>query len=322
MKGKYHIIIQNNKIKFEFDIKRNLTIIRGDSATGKTTLINMIETYERLGDESGISVSCDRKCLTLNNSNWENVIRDNHNCIIFTDEENKIIKSLDFAKAIKDSDNYYVLITRENLPYLPYSVEEVYGIHSSGRYSDLQKTYNSFYRLYTYNNVLPQAKAEIVIVEDSNSGYDFFSNVIAEPINCISAKGKSNIKALVEDNYGKHILVIADGAAFGSEMNELYLYTKNDPHLFLYLPESFEWVILSSGLIDGNRIASILEHTEDFVESAECFSWEQYYTKLLIRETDGTYLKYSKHQLNKNFLNPKEKDAVLRVSNVIKDAIQ
>ena len=56
MKGKYHIIVQNNRIKFEFDIKRNITIIRGDSATGKTTLMNLIETYERLGEESGISV--------------------------------------------------------------------------------------------------------------------------------------------------------------------------------------------------------------------------------------------------------------------------
>lgn len=322
MKGKYHIIIQNNKVKFEFDIKRNLTIIRGDSATGKTTLINMIETYERLGDESGISISCGRKCLTLNNSNWESIIHDNHNCIIFTDEENKIIKSLDFAKAIKDSDNYYVLITRENLPYLPYSVEEVYGIHSSGKYSDLQKTYNSFFRLYAFNDTLPSTKTDIIIVEDSNSGYDFFSNITTEPTACISAEGKSNIKQIIEANQGKHILVIADGAAFGPEMNELYLYTKNDPRLFLYLPESFEWIILSSGLIDGNRISDILEHTEDFVESRDCLSWEQFYTKLLVSETDGSYLKYSKHRLSKNYLNPKEKEAILKVIDVIKDSIQ
>ncbi len=39
MKGSYHIIVQNNRIKFEFDIRRNITIIRGDSATGKTIQI-------------------------------------------------------------------------------------------------------------------------------------------------------------------------------------------------------------------------------------------------------------------------------------------
>ena len=39
MKGKYHIIVQNSRVKFEFDIKRNIIIVRCDSATGKTTLI-------------------------------------------------------------------------------------------------------------------------------------------------------------------------------------------------------------------------------------------------------------------------------------------
>lgn len=36
MKGSYHIIVQNKRIRYEFDIRRNITIIRGDSATGKT----------------------------------------------------------------------------------------------------------------------------------------------------------------------------------------------------------------------------------------------------------------------------------------------
>ena len=43
MKGKYHIVIQNNKLRYELDIRRNITIIRGDSATGKTKLIQLLE---------------------------------------------------------------------------------------------------------------------------------------------------------------------------------------------------------------------------------------------------------------------------------------
>ena len=42
MKGKYHVIVQNKRLRYEFDIKRNITIIRGDSATGKTTLYDYI----------------------------------------------------------------------------------------------------------------------------------------------------------------------------------------------------------------------------------------------------------------------------------------
>ena len=93
MKGKYHIVVQNSRVKFEFDIKRNISIIRGDSATGKTTLMNLVETYDRLGVESGISISCEKQCKTLNNNNWENVITQSSECIIFIDEETRVIKT-------------------------------------------------------------------------------------------------------------------------------------------------------------------------------------------------------------------------------------
>ena len=148
MKGKYHIVVQNSRIKFEFDVRQKITIIRGDSATGKTTLMNMIETYERLGDESGISLTCARECKTLNNSNWESVIKETHNTIIFVGEDTKAITTTEFAASVRESDNYYVIITRENLLHLPYSVEEVYGIRNLERYSDMRQTYNAFYRLY------------------------------------------------------------------------------------------------------------------------------------------------------------------------------
>ena len=45
----------------------------------------------------------------------------------------------EFASAIRNSDNYFVLITRENLYNLPYSVEEIYGMHSSGKYQNTKK---------------------------------------------------------------------------------------------------------------------------------------------------------------------------------------
>ena len=61
MKGKYHIVIQNNKLHYELDIKRNITIIKGDSATGKTTLIGLIDRVSRMGISSGISITCKKK---------------------------------------------------------------------------------------------------------------------------------------------------------------------------------------------------------------------------------------------------------------------
>nr|WP_296485807.1 hypothetical protein [uncultured Acetatifactor sp.] len=53
-------------------------------------------------------------------------------------------------------------------------------------------------------------------MEDSNSGYEFFSVICDEnQIVCISAGGKSNLKTVVRKLGNKPTLVIADGAAIG-----------------------------------------------------------------------------------------------------------
>ena len=45
MTGSHHIVIESPRLKYEFTIKRNITIIQGDSATGKTTLIDLISSW-------------------------------------------------------------------------------------------------------------------------------------------------------------------------------------------------------------------------------------------------------------------------------------
>ena len=39
----------------------------------------------------------------------------------------------------------------------------------------------------------------------------------------------------------------------------------------LYLPESFEWIILKSGLIEGKKLKEILEKPEEYIDSREFF---------------------------------------------------
>lgn len=41
MKGKHEIIVSNRDINFRFSIERNITLVVGNSATGKTTLYNL-----------------------------------------------------------------------------------------------------------------------------------------------------------------------------------------------------------------------------------------------------------------------------------------
>lgn len=314
MKGKYHVMVQNNRIRYEFDIKRNITIIRGDSATGKTTLYSMIALAARLGDSSGIEVRCEKKCRTLDDLDWKLILPALHDHIIFLDEDNLFIKTTEFSRMVRESDNYFVIITREDLANLPYSVEEIYGIHAAGKYHGTKRIYNEFYHIYSFMDFPETVKPDEVIVEDSNSGYDFFHSVCDEHhIACKSADGKSKIKDVLQQSDQGNVLVVADGASIGPEMNELFQYMKLHPDTKCYLPESFEWIILKSGLIDGNEVQEILSHPQDFIDSQDYFSWERFFTTLLIQYTQDTYLHYSKHRLNEVYLHDRSKMMILKV---------
>lgn len=79
----------------------------------------------------------------------------------------------------------------------------------------------------------------------------------------------------------------------------------------LYLPESFEWIILSSGLVEDKEVRGILEVPENYIESQTYFSWERFFTKMLVDKTEGTYLKYQKSKLNPAYLHEKNKRTIL-----------
>ena len=57
MKGTHKIIVQNKSIRYNFEIKRNITIIKGDSATGKTALVDMIREHFENGASSGVELN-------------------------------------------------------------------------------------------------------------------------------------------------------------------------------------------------------------------------------------------------------------------------
>ena len=310
MKGKHKVVVKNNKLYYEFEIKRNITIIKGDSATGKTTLINMIRQYANLGVSSGVDVVCDVPCRILEGTDWQLILQNISGYILFTDEENAFIRTEQFASAVRDSDNYFVIITRESLYNLPYSVEEIYGIHSSGKYQNTKQVYQQLYKIYSETEYFP-IEPKCIIVEDSNSGYEFFKGVTQEcSIKCESAGGKTKLYSLL-CGMKEETCAIADGAAIGAEMEKLHKLSQMHRNIKLYLPESFEWIILNSGLIEGKDISEILAQPEKFIESQEYFSWERYFTRLLSQKTEGTIYKYQKSKLNQVYLHERNRKAIV-----------
>lgn len=314
MKGTYHITVQNRYVKYEFDIRRNLTLIQGDSATGKTTLIDLIREYH-MDKKSGINLSCSRPCRVLEGDLWREQIQFINDSILFIDEGASFVETEEFASAAKKSSNYFVIATRANLEMLPVSVEEVYGIKSSGKYNSFEPVYHEMYRIYSpdiSSDKIPFHPQKI-LVEDSNSGYEFFCDIAGKNnIKCESAGGKSNIYSkLSERNSDEKMLVIADGAAFASQMNRISQIAALKNNVSLYLPESFEWLILASEVINDRETSGIIDNPSEYIDSANHFSWERFFTELLINKTQNTYLQYSKSRLNPNYLQDNTEKKIL-----------
>ena len=79
----------------------------------------------------------------------------------------------------------------------------------------------------------------------------------------------------------------------------------------MYLPESFEWMILAAGVLKNNQIDKMLDSPAGFVERKDYFSWERFFTAVLTEETKATYLAYVKKKLNPAYLNDTIKQQIL-----------
>lgn len=302
MIGSISVSVKNKKNNYTFTLNRNITILCGDSGRGKTTLFEMIYEFNRFGKNSGATVVCDVPVIALTGDNWEERLSNISSSIVVIDEDSQFINSHDFAKKILKTDNYYLLITRNYLSQLPYSVEEIYEIKGN-KNKKFVRVYSHIDRMYDSpsKKTLPFAP-EVIIVEDSKSGYQLFSKIANElGIECISSNGKANIYNTIEKRNNKSALVVADGAAFGAEIGYVVKMQRYAPSkIAIYLPESFEWILLKSGIVCDPEEKEI-ENPD--VDSSKFSSWERYFYEYLVEKTkDKKYLVYNKSTLADYYL--------------------
>lgn len=220
MKGSYWFKAKSKKVLFEFSIRRNITVIKGDSATGKTTLLHILYEHLRIGKQSGYAVSTNA--------------------------------------------SYYVYIRDE-----------------VGR---------------DWKDALYPLKNTVIFIEENN---EF---VFTEEF--VSSNGNGNIIKKVKASKSGDTLVIADGAAFGSFIESCIssFQAQTERRISLWLPESFEYLILKSGVLKSEKIGQILDNIPEYVECEKYESWENFFTDILVVMTADGIEKYSKNTLNTYYL--------------------
>ena len=77
---------------------------------------------------------------------------------------------------------------------------------------------------------------------------------------------------------------------------------QTERRISLWLPESFEYLILKSGILKSEKLTQILDNIPEYVECEKYESWENFFTELLIMLTADGIEKYSKNMLNSYYL--------------------
>ncbi|WP_322155278.1 hypothetical protein [Paratractidigestivibacter sp.] len=315
MKGSYEVAVSRRRgTKYQFTVRRNITVIRGDSGTGKTTLFDMVADHMRYGEQSGVSLQCDRPCVALTDMDWRSQLAGFQDSIVFIDEGLKDLLSHDFAQAVRGSSNYFVIIARADLPSLPYSVDEVYKIKTSGKFHSLVPMYaeRGGHR-HSLSAAKPKQDFSVLVTEDSKAGFQFYqARFTGSGVVCESAGSNAGVLSWLDEHRDERVFVVADGAAFGPYADRvLKLQNEHRDTMAVCLPESFEWLVLASGAVRSPKIEAALAEPSDHIDGAEFMSWEQFFTKLLREEADGTAFAYSKAELAEAYALPQNADKVM-----------
>lgn len=159
------ISIKSKRLEYEFQIREKITFISGDSATGKTKMVSLINISDNPSVKINVSNGFD--LISISESEFSKFIKyanrmihenkygslkeywddkDNFpivNSIIVIDDE-AFVESNEFATFVNaDKYNYYIIINRTQISKIGYSIYEVYNLKTNGKLHWLERRYNS-----------------------------------------------------------------------------------------------------------------------------------------------------------------------------------
>ncbi len=312
MVGKHHFEIENKRIKFVIDIDRKVTVVKGNSGTGKTTLIRMLQGYLAQGNKSGISIKRDTNIpfvVLEAATNWERELAEPESRVIFIDEAVDYIYSKAFQQAFTESNHYVVIISRSgHFNHLPYAIESIYELKTD---TNEKIKITKMYRLYNFEEQTLQSEA--IITEDSNSGAEMMKAIF--DCSVISAGGNGNVANVLAKhiNDNKMVVAVVDGAAYGGFVSQTLSIMRLNQRMKLFAPESFEYMLLCTNSFK-RKIEEQLESTWKYCDISKYLTWEQYYTEVLQKLCKEEYgFAYSKSKLHKSFVNEETKKQIKEI---------
>lgn len=277
------IHLKTGRIEYKFSIYGKYTIIKGDSATGKTTFYDVVAAYER--NKNSVSNMGYKKMAAVPFHFSKGCIEELEDYILVIDEACSLLRMSNAASILQDSKNYFILISRSlKIGYLPIHVDSVLQMKASGRFH-----YTA--RLYERIPFETLEHLDAVIVEDERSGYRFLQEVAknrhdftmtpaygySKEERELKKSSASKICSTTEyeiHNGAAHVLVVYDASAFAMHMDAFLHVMKqySDVRFYVLDWDSFEAYILNSSVYHAQILLQDLKY--DF-ESLEQYATEQ-----------------------------------------------
>ena len=309
MNGIIDISIKTRRVAYELRLYHNLTVIQGDSGSGKSILCDLISRKaNREGSKIEMSVTNGYACRHLTNEMcYAGMLKALSNSVIFLDEDCDYMYSNEFADYLHSTSNYFVLITRHVKRLSKISIhvnalcllEYVDGVNRLKTQHTLAEDKTLF-----CGDIFYPSK---IVTEDSDSGYRFFQLIAGD--NCKPAKVRTKFVSQFDKLFASNsdYLIIADGGAFGGDVNQV-IYCLTDSRITsfaFFLPDSFEEFLLHSIVFKGDAaLTEKLKTPWKYVDYSKCISFEQFYTHLLVTMSAAKGFSYSKTgSLSKRFTN-------------------
>ncbi len=210
-----HIEVNFKRLIYKLDIKGKYSVIQGDSGNGKTNLCRLLLERE-FGDRT-IKVKSDVPIIALERRFRGNELSGITGHIVVIDELCMILQQPNLAEILKESDNYFIIISRDNLDFLPLCVENIYDMKTNGKIHWIEQKYH-------VSNIRKFSRIRHIVTEDSASGLEFFKNHYS--VSAESAHSKTEIVSYLANRIQKEpdyndVLVVYDAAAFA--YNKPYL---------------------------------------------------------------------------------------------------
>ena len=302
VKGKYHVTVSTNKVHFSLTLERSITILKGESATGKTTLIKIL-TQSQLRTVQSInqSVVPHRELRVLfENDDWDYILGKNKDMIIFVDEDVSYAFNHTFLEMVKNSGSYIVIISRRKpLVGMNFAISSILQLKKTHKNGEI--TFNKSYPIY--ENESDMIGESIIITEDSKGGFDIISNAFKQKV--IGAGGNTKVYEVTIKGLKEAIQVncIVDSSAFGAYIDQLITLCE-DYDVVVFAPESMEFLLLGLPIFE-RVLKDELDRTWAYCESSKYISWEPYYTDLLNEKLAevfiGKQVTYTKSSVPKVF---------------------